>query len=539
MWRNRSLIYPVVGFLIVVVVTTLVLGYTINYTILKDVLHDKVNRQANDITLEVRASLDQKIEQVTHFKDSWMENMSWLWLDTAKNGREDSNTLASFESNWNNLANFLPFWKLDYLLLLDSDGNVRHQLPATMKGVPKARPIPIHLRRSAKSQQWMMVSQVAAQWGVQVVAPLSEESTSSQLLLFGYHLKTLVNQVRSERPKSRFLLITGEESKPSLPNAHLPMVLDPDMVRKTIQNQTPLLAFDASQQWNLYYSPVTLLDRTLCLVLAIDLEPIRAILANSRQQLLLSLLFMLFMLALVAWGLNRLLLAPLRALYENATVIAEICSEEGDFNVTEEAPIHGNEIIMLEHVMQISSQKLYAHLSGLRESKQLLEGLALKDPLTELLNQRMFVELLSRALQHAHRNHYPLTVMVMELDSGQRILVKHSMEELLKQTAIRLIDCLRGEDLAFHIDEQTFAAFIPECGDSETLHTITRRILQSLAVPIKADSQTFQVTTSIGVTLFPAHGVDVESLITRADAALLQAKKDGGNRYQLFDVDSM
>ena len=343
-----------------------------------------------------------------------------------------------------------------------------------------------------------------------------------------------LNQIRKEYPESRFLLVPGAVSQEVSGLSIMPTPIDPNWVKRALETQNPQLAFDATQTWNLYYTPITLLERSFCLVLAVDLELVRTILANSRQQLLFSLLFMLVILALTAWGLNRMLLAPLRKLHEKATVMAEICSEEDE---EEESPAYGNEVVMLEHVMQVTSQKLYAHLSGLRESKQLLEGLALKDPITELLNRRMFVELLGRALQHANRNKSSVSVLIMAFQFGQKDRASDGWEALLKQTAIRLKECLRGEDLAFRIGEDTFSAFIPEYGNAEALHAITERILQSLALPVEEAGQQYQLTTRMGVSLYPDHGDSVETLISRADEALQAAKEMGGNGSQLFGSD--
>ncbi len=297
------------------------------------------------------------------------------------------------------------------------------------------------------------------------------------MVMFGHFLDTLTQRIKKEHPDHRFLLASREGVIGTDLVVTEPL-LRQQRIHEALQTATASIDFDDSQDRNLYYTPIDILNQTLCLVVPIDLESTRKVLANSRQRMVQALFFILFVLLVASYGLNVLVLAPLRRLHEKAVLMVEVCSA-GDPDMDHFTAISNNEIVMLRQALEAATIKLYGHLEKLRISNSLLQKLALKDPVTDLLNRRMFVQLLQRSLNICGRNDHQVVVMLLELDrfpEMEVLLSPLSRDQLIKEVTQRLQKCLRDEDLLCRLDKNNFGAFIPQCCGMGKLSIITLRI---------------------------------------------------------------
>ncbi|MGN7612912.1 hypothetical protein ACQZV8_12600, partial [Magnetococcales bacterium HHB-1] len=104
--------------------------------------------------------------------------------------------------------------------------------------------------------------------------------------------------------------------------------------------------FDISQSWGLFYTPLTLFDSKLCLILPVSMESSQKMLNQSRKRLLVSSLFIVLILILLSLIFYRMILTPLNRLRKQATRLIDICAEKPG-NIPLHGLKHGNEIYTL------------------------------------------------------------------------------------------------------------------------------------------------------------------------------------------------
>ncbi|HIJ86036.1 MAG TPA: diguanylate cyclase, partial [Magnetococcales bacterium] len=271
-------------------------------------------------------------------------------------------------------------------------------------------------------------------------------------------------------------------------------------------------------------------DQTFSLVVPVALDEIRQVLTNSRQRLIGSFLAIIVLLIGLGIVMERVLLRPLRRLREKAATMVSACSHEEEalyLNPDEQ----GNEMVMLEKAMEAASIKLYAHVSHLVNTKNLLEGFALKDPITTLGNQLMLDEFLRLTLGACKRKQRPVAVIFIVPDRIEKHLKDLELESynlVVSVLADRLRKQMRGEDLAFRVQKNEFVAFAPECGDDEQILAIVHRLHHSLTQPYRLGSdREIILGIHMGIAVFPGAGEKAEVLLAGARMALEKAFKEG------------
>ena len=156
------------------------------------------------------------------------------------------------------------------------------------------------------------------------------------------------------------------------------------------------------------------------------------------------------------------------------------------------------------------------------------------DGLTGVNNKRYFLDFLERELASAHRHNHPLTLVMMDLDHFKLVNDQHGHlagDAVLKEMANRVKPRIRREDLFARYGGEEFAAVLTvtalEGGVRFAEHV--RHIMAS--IPFSFDGQQFAVTLSLGVSsLHGEPGLDVNTLIKRADENLYEAKRRGRNQ---------
>ncbi|HEX2463518.1 MAG TPA: EAL domain-containing protein [Thermoanaerobaculia bacterium] len=169
-----------------------------------------------------------------------------------------------------------------------------------------------------------------------------------------------------------------------------------------------------------------------------------------------------------------------------------------------------------------------------------LEQLANRDPLTNLYNRRHFEEELTRALDASVRHDRGGVLLWCDLDHFKDIndSLGHSTGDLfLKRVADAFrVEVRRGEILA-RLGGDEFGVLLPDAS-MEDAAALARRLLESVRRETAAiKSRGLRTTASIGLVAFPEHGSTAEDLLTRADIAMYQAKREGRGRIEVFSYD--
>lgn len=201
---------------------------------------------------------------------------------------------------------------------------------------------------------------------------------------------------------------------------------------------------------------------------------------------------------------------------------------------------NGKPLRMIGTVQDITERK---------KAEEQIRTLAYYDTLTELPNRVMFKEHLGKALARARRRNNLVAVLLLDLDRFKRIndTLGHSVgDQLLREVAGRLLQSVRREDMvARHSFDDTatsvarlggdeFAIMLTDLESVQAAAKVARRTLDTLSAPISLDAQEVFATASIGITVFPFDGEDVDTLLKNADTAMYHAKSEGRNNYQYY-----
>ena len=111
----------------------------------------------------------------------------------------------------------------------------------------------------------------------------------------------------------------------------------------------------------------------------------------------------------------------------------------------------------------------------------------------------------------------------------------HHVGDLLLQEVTRRIRlCVRGSDTVSRQGGDEYVIMLPNLDDLGDIVQVVNKLIESIANPYELEGHTIHVTTSVGVSVYPQDGSDIETLIRNADTAMYQAKDAGRNGYRFF-----
>jgi two-component system cell cycle response regulator len=176
---------------------------------------------------------------------------------------------------------------------------------------------------------------------------------------------------------------------------------------------------------------------------------------------------------------------------------------------------------------------LYKHLEHYSLE---MESLAMHDALTGLPNRRLLMDRLSLSITHAHRNKRTMAVMYLDLDGFKQVndTLGHDVgDKLLNMVAARLAAAVRQEDTVARLGGDEFVIALWELIHADGLARLVSKVIQAVSQPYVINGHTVSVTTSVGVSIYPTHGDDADTLMKNADLALYEAKRAGKNDYRI------
>ena len=198
----------------------------------------------------------------------------------------------------------------------------------------------------------------------------------------------------------------------------------------------------------------------------------------------------------------------------------------------------GGEAASLNFLCDITERK--------REEEEIRQ-LAYYDTLTGLPNRLLFKDHLDRALASAGRHDRMVALLFLDLDGFKKIndSLGHTVGDLLlKAVADRLVKALRKSDVVtrqhaakasnnlarFGGDE--FVILLTDVKDPQGAANVAERLIYTLSDTFVLAGHEVVITTSIGISLYPTDGEDIDVLIREADRAMYHAKALGKNNYQ-------
>jgi diguanylate cyclase (GGDEF)-like protein len=176
----------------------------------------------------------------------------------------------------------------------------------------------------------------------------------------------------------------------------------------------------------------------------------------------------------------------------------------------------------------------------LEKARQLGLHLAHHDTLTGLPNRQLFRTRLRELLARARRHPRPLAVFFLDLDRFKQVndTLGHNLGDLLLiEVARRIKSCLRETDLVARRGGDEFTVILDGVQNGHAAARVAEKILDKLAEPLLLDGHRLRIHASIGISLSPADGREVEDLVKCADIAMYRAKaKGGGFEFYLTEM---
>lgn len=170
------------------------------------------------------------------------------------------------------------------------------------------------------------------------------------------------------------------------------------------------------------------------------------------------------------------------------------------------------------------------------QALRLSEARALRDPLTDLANRRLFADLLARELARAAREGTRLAVHCLDLDGFKPVNDRYGHavgDQVLRAVARRLASLVRATDCVARLGGDEFAILQVGIGEHDDAVQLAARAIAALAVPVAVPAGTIRLGVSIGIALGPVPAQRPGELVRLADAAMYEAKRAGKGGWRL------
>ncbi len=179
----------------------------------------------------------------------------------------------------------------------------------------------------------------------------------------------------------------------------------------------------------------------------------------------------------------------------------------------------------------------FSDISERKAAEEHVRHMAHYDLLTGLPNRTLIADRLRQTLIKAKRDKGRVALMFLDLDQFKPVndTFGHATGDwLLKEVAQRLLHCVRESDTVARIGGDEFVVLLPVIEDDLDATTVAEKILHALSQPFQLDGHTLQISSSIGIAIYPDHGDDEDLLIRNADIAMYRAKSSGRNNAKIY-----
>lgn len=182
---------------------------------------------------------------------------------------------------------------------------------------------------------------------------------------------------------------------------------------------------------------------------------------------------------------------------------------------------------------------IFNDISEKKQFEDNLHQLAHYDSLTGLPNRFLFHHRLSEAIEKARRHNKIVALLFLDLDRFKIIndTQGHLVgDQILKSVGEKLVNAIRHSDTVARMGGDEFTIVLTDLLHIEDVDTVALKIIESMQLPIVFEDQHYFVSPSIGISIYPDDGQDIETLIQMADAAMYSAKEQG-NTYRYYTRD--
>ena len=180
----------------------------------------------------------------------------------------------------------------------------------------------------------------------------------------------------------------------------------------------------------------------------------------------------------------------------------------------------------------------HIHLTHkLQEQSKQLRHQAHHDYLTGLSNRALFMDRLEQTIKDAKRNNTKAALFFLDLDHFKEIndTFGHKIgDEVLKEVSNRLTKSVRENDVLSRLGGDEFTIIMKDAHSNDDITTLANKIKSSFEAPLMINSHILNLSTSIGISIYPNQGESAEDLLQYADIAMYVAKTNGKNTFEFY-----
>jgi len=184
----------------------------------------------------------------------------------------------------------------------------------------------------------------------------------------------------------------------------------------------------------------------------------------------------------------------------------------------------------------LARARIKAHIALRNEAKKL----ANHDALTGLPNRFLLQDRIEQALQNARSSHGQVAMLLIHLDNLKAISDSFGQsvsDELLREVSSRLTACSQAVGTVSRQRGEEFIILLPDVNGVDAIGALTMRLLSAVSAPFSIQANRYDLSASIGISVFPDDSHNLDSLYQHADSAMCQARQEGRNRYRFFSSD--
>lgn len=221
----------------------------------------------------------------------------------------------------------------------------------------------------------------------------------------------------------------------------------------------------------------------------------------------------------------------------NEYYLKVLSGDQISFEATMFFPEDQERYVSVTLIPRISGGVVIGVFSLMSDMTPRINYLATHDSLTGLPNRSLFNEKLSRALKNAARNTTQVALLFLDLDHFKNVndTLGHDVgDQLLVRVAERLKKSVQENDTIARLGGDEFIVILENVTSMERMTKTANKICQSLAEVYEINDRQLFVTTSIGISVYPDDGDNIQRLLKNADMAMYRAKERGRNMFEFY-----